>query len=296
MESAINNSILALTGIELESPSLPETVAFYVNLFGLDVERSEPASVSLKGAGRPVRQVTFFAGAHARLRGLVFKMHPSADLQSVAAGLRARRVPVETLSDDTLQIKDPDGTAISLNRGGSADTADAVDANQAGERPLFLSHVVINSPQPDKLVSFYVSALGFQISDKYEKGLLTFLRCAQPQHHCVGISPASYSGLNHFAMDCGSIDGVMTGVGRMKGAGIEPVWGPGRHRPGGNIFCYFEDPNGFVAEFTSNLLSIPAGELWVAREWSRTPENGNVWGTGGPTPRAVKLMSDNPPR
>src|SRR5580700_6844238 len=111
MESAINNSIVALTGIELESPSLPETIAFYTNLFGLDVERSDPASVSLKGTGRPVRQLTFFAGAQARLRGLIFKMHPSADLQTVAAGLSARHVPIESVSDDTLRIQDPDGTA-----------------------------------------------------------------------------------------------------------------------------------------------------------------------------------------
>jgi catechol 2,3-dioxygenase-like lactoylglutathione lyase family enzyme len=160
---------------------------------------------------------------------------------------------------------------------------------------MYMSHVVLNSPHPERLIEFYVDTLGFRISDKYERGLLTLLRCHQPQHHCLGIAPASYSGLNHFAMDCGTIDAVMTGVGRMKRAGIEPIWGPGRHRPGGNVFCYFEDPNGFVAEFTCEVLSIPDGDRWEPKEWARTPENANVWGTGGASPRAIKLMNDNPP-
>ena len=43
----------------------------------------------------------------------------------------------------------------------------------------------------------------------YEQDTLTFLRCAQPQHHCIGIGAAEKPGLNHFSFECGSIDGVM---------------------------------------------------------------------------------------
>jgi catechol 2,3-dioxygenase-like lactoylglutathione lyase family enzyme len=271
---------------------LQETIAFYVNHFGLDLANRQPDEVSLKGTGHQLRQVKFVAGKRARLRGLTFEVDPSADLQDFRRVLIDRGVRTENVSEGTLRIKDPDGTNVELTWDSSWE---AEDARQPGNRPIFLSHVVINTPEAARLVTFYVQALGFRVSDKYEKGLLTFLRCDQPQHHCIGISPASYSGLNHFAMDCGTVDAVMTGVGRMKRAGFEPIWGPGRHRPGGNIFCYFEDPNGFVAEFTSNLISIPDGDEWVPKEWPRTPENGNVWGTGGPTPRAIKLMNENPP-
>ncbi len=272
---------------------MQETVDYYVNHFGLDIEHRAADRVSLKGTGRQARQVTFFAGERARLRGLAFDTHPSSDLAAIAGRLRSGDVRVDGLSERALSVKDPDGTTITLTRG---DGENVDEANRPSHRPIFLSHVVINSPQSDRLVRFYVETLGFRISDKYERGLLTFLRADQPQHHCIGISPAAYSGLNHFAMDCGTIDGVMVGIGRMKRAGIEPLWGPGRHGPGGNIFCYFEDPNGFVAEFTCDVLSIPGDDQWIAKEWPRTPEVANTWGTGGPSPRAVKLMSDNPPQ
>jgi catechol 2,3-dioxygenase-like lactoylglutathione lyase family enzyme len=285
------NSIVALTGLELESPALQETITYYVDHFGLELEQHASSWAALKGTGPRGRQVMFVAGEQRRLRGLNFELDQGANLDELAKVLGNRGIRAESQSPGTLCIKDPDGTNISLSRGTSAKNHQSTPAK---DRPIFLSHVVINSPDAAQLVAFYVEILGLRVSDKYEKGLLTFLRADQPQHHCIGISPASYSSLNHFAMDCGTIDGVMMGVGRMKRAGFEPVWGPGRHRPGGNIFCYFEDPNGFVAEFTCDVLSISDDEQWVAKEWQRTPENGNVWGTGGPTPRAIKLMNGNP--
>ena len=46
-----------------------------------------------------------------------------------------------------------------------------------------------------------------------------------------------------------------------------------------------------MPEFTCDVLQIDAGHEWRAREWARTPENGNVWLSGGPSPRAVELMN-----
>jgi len=71
------------------------------------------------------------------------------------------------------------------------------------------------------------------------------------------------------------------------------LWGPGRHGPGGNCFCYFEDPVGYVVEVTSELIYIPEGKEWLPREWKFAPENANVWLTGGRTERAIKLMSNH---
>jgi catechol 2,3-dioxygenase-like lactoylglutathione lyase family enzyme len=285
-------SIVALTGLELESAEIDKTVAWYSNLFGLEISSRESGRVSLKGIGHETRQLVIRAATHARLGGLAFELDPSGDLRHFAEVIGARGVRVRPISDVSLSFEDPDGTTIVVSQ---SPNWRAEGGQRGTDRPMYMSHVVLNSPHPERLIEFYVDTLGFRISDKYERGLLTLLRCHQPQHHCLGIAPASYSGLNHFAMDCGTIDAVMTGVGRMKRAGIEPIWGPGRHGPGGNVFCYFEDPNGFVAEFTCEVLSIPDGDRWEPKEWARTPENANVWGTGGASPRAIKLMNDNPP-
>ena len=77
----------------------------------------------------------------------------------------------------------------------------------------------------------------------------------------------------------------------MQKLGFKPLWGPGRHGPGGNVFCYFEDPSGLVCEFTCELFQIEDEASWIAKEWERTADNGNVWGTGGPSQRAIDLMS-----
>jgi hypothetical protein len=34
----------------------------------------------------------------------------------------------------------------------------------------------------------------------------------------------------------------------MRKHGFEPGWGPGRHGPGNNIFCYFKEPVNYVVE------------------------------------------------
>ena len=164
-------------------------------------------------------------------------------------------------------------------------------AASGDDRPLYPSHVVINSPDALRLVEFYTKTLGFVVTDAYEKELLTFLRCDQPQPHCIAISPAETAGLNHFALDCRDLDSVMRSVGRMQALGYTPIWGPGRHGPGGNIFCYYQDPDSFVPEFTCDVLQIADPDRWEPKEWPRIPINGNVWGTGGPTPRALELMS-----
>ena len=150
---------------------------------------------------------------------------------------------------------------------------------------------MLNSRDPDRLVAFYRDVMGLRVSDAYEMSSLVFMRCDQPQHHSVGISPGASDGLNHFAMDCGNVDAVMRGISRMRRTGQAEIWGPGRHGPGGNIFCYFEDPSGFVPEFTCDVLQIEDDAAWRPQEWKRTPENGNTWLSGGPTERAVALMS-----
>lgn len=82
----------------------------------------------------------------------------------------------------------------------------------------------------------------------------------------------------------------MRSVGRMRKAGLDPIWGPGRHGPGGNVFTYFADPNGYVVEFTTDQFKVD--DNWKPKEWARTVENADVWGAaGGPTELVLKLWS-----
>ncbi len=279
---------IALTGLVLDTPLLNETASFYVTDFGLaEAARGvdEVALASLAAARPPV---VLRRAANAGFGGLSFAMPNLSSLSDLHRSLEAAGLAPDGIGEDTFEVRDPDGTPVTLHVG--ADVS-AGPLPTPTDRPLFISHVVLNSRDPDRLVAFYRDALGLRVSDRYEKGLLTFMRCDQPQHHCLGVSPGMRNGLNHFAMDCGDLDAVMRGISRMHRLGRREVWGPGRHGPGGNIFCYFEDPTGFVPEFTCDVLQIEDDAAWEPHEWKRTPENGNVWLSGGPTERAAALMS-----
>ncbi len=183
-------------------------------------------------------------------------------------------------------VLDLDGTKIEL----SATTQ--AGENQGGDpfAPQRLSHLILNSPDNVALRNFYIENFGMQLTDWYKGDILFFLRCNQ-QHHVMALERGDNSSLNHVAFHVADLDAMMRCVGRMTNAGHEPLWGPGRHGPGGNCFCYFEDPDGFVTEFTSELIQIPDGEDWAPKEWIPGPINANVWGTGGRTERAIRLMA-----
>lgn len=278
---------IAFTGIVLETPLLAESSRFYADHFGLEPHHITLESAILGTPGADRAPVMLRKGEFPRLAALSYAYREMADLDRARddadhQGLSPR------LTADGFAINSPDGTELRFHVGSDAS---ASGSQSAVDRPLYMSHVVLNSREPARLVSFFRDQLGFEISDRYEKDLLIFMKCDQPQHHCLGVAPAEIDGLNHFAMDCGTIDALMRGVSRMKTLGHEPIWGPGRHGPGGNIFCYFEDPSGFVPEYTCDVIQIDDPERWHPAVWERKAENGNVWLSGGPSPRAIQLMS-----
>ncbi len=58
---------------------------------------------------------------------------------------------------------------------------------------------------------------------------------------------------HHAAFEMDNIDGFMYGLGRVMEHGHTIEWGPGRHGPGNNVFCYFIDPDGFAIEYTTDM-------------------------------------------
>lgn len=284
-----------LRGIILQSTDIERSVEFYQHLWSLElIESTAGKGVFFKASGDEPFVLGLESGPSRGIVSLRFAMESSVAIDAAYEALRKRNVTVLDKPDLLsvpgdyygFRILDRDGTTIEL----SATSEES--ANQSNEQfvPERLSHIVINSPDNVALRDFYIDQLGFQLADWYKGDLLFFLRCNQ-QHHCLGIEKADNSSLNHVAFHVADLDAMMRNVGRMVSAGHEPLWGPGRHGPGGNCFCYFEDPDGYVVEFTSEIIQIPDGEVWTPKEWIPGPENANVWGTGGRTERAIKLMA-----
>jgi catechol 2,3-dioxygenase-like lactoylglutathione lyase family enzyme len=285
--------ITHLRSVALETPSFAESVAFYRQF--LDIADppgpSEDGFQMTRSADEPP-MLALHPGPSARIRSVTFGVPSSRILEQTLDRLQMQGVAVRASPDigpkgiDHVTITGPEELPIILR----VDTPPSAATERMDHRPMFLSHAVFNAADPVRMRDFFVEFLGFTVSDWYEGGHLTFLRCDQPQHHCIGITPGGGLSLHHAAFDCGSVDGVMRSIARMRKAGHEPLWGPGRHGPGGNIFCYFADPSGLVAEFTSDLIQIADTDAWHAHEWPRIPDNANQWQTGGPSPDAIALF------
>jgi len=146
--------------------------------------------------------------------------------------------------------------------------------------PEGISHVVLHSPNHRDLVKFFVDVLGFRVSD-WLGDFMCFLRCNE-WHHRVAILPGPPC-LNHVAYDVPSIDDMMRGAARLKEAGHDVQWGPGRHTAGNNTFTYFLTPAGFTVEYTSELERVNevTWEAKVHRPSERTMDQWGI-GVGGP--------------
>ena len=143
----------------------------------------------------------------------------------------------------------PDGLPMSI----SSDLAQHPDIVLDRSRPTKISHVVLNSARTDDQVPFFADVLGFKLSDSTQ--LMEFLRCSA-DHHSMAIFRNNGPSLNHVAYELPNIDGLMRGAGRVKQSGFDIAWGVGRHGPGSNVFSYFIEPNGFVAEYTTELDQV----------------------------------------
>lgn len=157
-------------------------------------------------------------------------------------------------------------------------------AREIGPRehlPVGISHLVINSARLPEMVDFFHRQLGFYKSD-YLEDVMVFLKGSTPAHHQFAVSANPHANVNHIAYETRGIDEYMRAAGQLVRRGHQMVWGPGRHGPGDNPFAYFQDPNGFVAEYTTALEPIDDVTTWRPRIWHRVPEESDQWGTACP--------------
>ena len=144
------------------------------------------------------------------------------------------------------------------------------------DKPIQLTHAVINSTDVEASERFAVERLGFKVSDRTAH--MRFVRCNR-KHHALAYAKAGLASLNHIAFEMPSIDAVMRGIGRLREAGLEPVWGPGRHGPGNNVFGYFIAPYGGIVEYTAEVSEVGDDhKVGGPEDWQWPPGRIDHWG------------------
>lgn len=290
-------SITHLRHIALYTPD-PEALAkFYQDIWGLHTVAAENGSFYLRGVNAEPFILALLPGTKRGIARIAFGLPDKAavdkaaeDLVTQGAKIYRQPAPLETLGGGYgLQLVDPDGRCIEL----SAEVASADAAEwSAVVRPNKISHIVLNTPDFEGITKFFTDTLGFRVTD-WSANQMVFLRC-NDEHHCISFNRAGYASLNHVAYELPDIDKVMRGIGNLKRHGITALWGPGRHGPGNNVFCYFGDAAGFVCEYTAEVLKIDES-THVPQVWERVPEKMELWGTSGPaTPEVRAAMAGEP--
>ena len=164
--------------------------------------------------------------------------------------------------------------------------------------PVRLSHVVINSADPEATRAFYEKHLAFTLSDTlmhpHMGDMMWFMRI-NSWHHSLAIARGPHPSLHHASFEMRGIDEYMRGTGRLLRAGVEKIWGPGRHMAGNNTFSYFLDPHGNTVEYTTELEQIDE-DAWHPHLYDFTqPEVADQWGTANQMNEFVAARSFNDP-
>ena len=144
------------------------------------------------------------------------------------------------------------------------------------DKPIQLTHAVLNATDVEACERFAVETLGFKVSDRTAH--MRFVRCNR-KHHALAYAKSDLASLNHIAVEMPSLDAVMRGIARLREAGYEPVWGPGRHGPGNNVFGYFIAPYGGVIEYTAEVSEVGDDyKVGTPEDWKWPPGRIDHWG------------------
>ncbi|HEV7679212.1 MAG TPA: VOC family protein [Candidatus Dormibacteraeota bacterium] len=280
-------------------PDLSRATRFYEDTWGLQPVAGD-SGIAFFGAGNPEQYILRLREDESKRAEVVgFGVATDGDVDELAVRLATGgvRLAHEPRVLDTpgggygLRFFDPDGRCIEVSSNVAQRGFREVEPGEG--RPRRLSHVVFNTPDINRLKTFYETALGFRLSDWLED-FMCFLRC-QSDHHTVALFQSPHASLNHVSFEMLGIDEFMRGTGNLMRRGHSPIWGPGRHGPGNNTFAYFLDPNAFVVEYTTMLDRVDEDRGWCPKVWRAIPEESDLWGTAGPlTKPAIDAMLNDP--
>lgn len=262
-----------LDHLHLSSPD-PERVArFYADTYAMPARRVGDEWICA-AAGR---RVAVSEGPAHRLKYAAFAFRDGASrdayAQRIDSSVRVPQPASALLDRDGVAVRDPDGNAIVFTvRAPDAPAAKGVPAAQS-------QHFALRTPDAARMLRFYHETLGFTVSDRVldNDGVLRacFLR-TDHLHHSLALFMAPESRFDHQSFETTGWNALREWADHMGELRVPIVWGIGRHGPGNDTFFMVHDPDGNLAEISSDIEVCtperPAG-LWPHDE--RTL---NLWG------------------
>lgn len=264
----------ALQCIHLYSPDPLRAARFYSSAYDMALE---PAADGYVCRG-PGRQVQLSTGPVNQLRYAHFALHSEAAWEAFAArvqGLAHQPLPAAFAGDTrAIAVQDPDGNLLVF-------TPPTGDTQAIATRlpPAILQHFALRTRHVPALLDFYTTQLGFVLSDavKDADGALRacFLR-SDNLHHALALFFAPVACFDHQSFEAPDWASMKTWGDHMAALQVPIVWGLGRHGPGNDVFFMVRDPDGNLAEISSEIEHCAPGQ--PAGLWPHEERTLNLWG------------------
>jgi catechol 2,3-dioxygenase-like lactoylglutathione lyase family enzyme len=295
--------ITHLRHVDLAVPDYDKQLEFYTGMWGLKPETTDDGIAFLAAEGSPEQySVRLRKADEKRLDLISFGAASVGDVDAMAQRLGTADVQLVTEPDKLQTPGGGYGFRFFDNDGRTVEVSSDVAVRQhrrieEGESvPVKLSHVVFNSPNPEATVAFYDRHLSFALSDTLTSphvGEVMWFMRTNKYHHSLAIARCPHVSLHHASFEMRGIDEYMRGTGRLLRAGVEKVWGPGRHMAGNNTFSYFLDPHGNTIEYTTELERLDE-DTWHPHLYDFSdPMVTDQWGTANPMSEFVAKKSFN---
>jgi catechol 2,3-dioxygenase-like lactoylglutathione lyase family enzyme len=276
-------AVESLLSYALTVPDLEAGRRFY-GTFGLLPEERE-GTLAFRCEGRDQDQVFLVEGRKKRLNHLRF-----GTTEKGLAAIRARMGERGAAERDAphnafgggLWLEDPDGHPVNvrvaeakpwrgaprvvLNTPGHYERAGRGCPAPHQERPHRLGHVLLHTPDLERMIGFYTGVLGMRVTDRVP-GIIAFLHLPTGgDHHVVALLADARPGFHHASFEVASPDEIGLGAQTVLSAGYRNGWGFGRHVLGSNFFHYLRDPWGSMAEYFCDIDQVPADGSWKAED------------------------------
>jgi catechol 2,3-dioxygenase len=284
--------VSALRSVEIGVTNMDEAVRFYKEVWGLTSVGGDQSVHYLRGTAPFHHILALRKTDRPALIRIVFDAKDRATVDALHRQAVAHAAgPVEPpgaldqpLGEYGFGCKDVEGRNIIVVTG----VKDHVDGQDQPDRPRRLSHVNLNVGDAQGSLVFFQNVLGFRLSDTTKQ--FHFLRC-HGDHHTVVLAFGNEPTLNHIAFEMPDLDSVMRGAGRMRDHGYPIEWGPGRHGPGANVFCYFVGPEELPIEFTAEMQQVDDSyKAGTPDDWTWPPRRVDRWGISDPPSARVKRV------
>ena len=158
----------------------------------------------------------------------------------------------------------------------------------AGVNPLRMDHVNITSPEPAETQRHVEQIMGLRLSEKLADDGLIWMRGANRQHHIMGIVRGA-TGLHHYSFELEDFGEYCRLGDLLDQYDKQLAWGPGRHRPGDNLYAYYVDAAGVMVECSAGMALIADDDNYQPNIITRSSGRRmsariNVWGIPAPQP------------